>query len=128
MDERGGLNVGTLEEASLIAGYEVAVPAYIPEGFRRSKNIMLSRRGVGLPENIAANFPIEVQQVWFWAEDDSIWFMILQSPKKFEVGRSGDKYSHSWNDGDMYYGLSGVLSAPLTEEVLDKVASSVGVD
>lgn len=126
--ERGALNIATLEEASQIAGYEVSTPAFIPEDFRRNRNIMISQHGVGLPEDMATNFPKEVQQMWMWKEDSSVWFILTQSPKKFGVGSSGDKFSLSWDNGNMYYGLSGTLAGPLTKEVLNSIASSVGTD
>ena len=73
--------VNTIEEASLIAGYEVAEPYFIPNNFYRNKSIILSQRGAGLPGFIEADFPVEVQQMWFWEEDDSVYFLILQTCK-----------------------------------------------
>ena len=128
IEEKGLLNIETIEEAAQIASYKIAVPAFIPEGFQRNKYIMLNKRGAGLPEDMAVDFPIEVQQMWLWQEDTEVWFILLQSPKEFGVGSSGDKFSIGWQDGDMYYALSGTVTGPLTEDILNRIVSSVDTD
>ena len=126
--ERGSLNVSTLEEAAEIAGFPVAIPAYLPEGFRRNSQIMISQLGAGLPEGMGGSRPKYIEIMWMWEEDSSIWFMLTQGEKEFQVSPSTDRYSLGWNDGNRYYGLSGTLAGPLNEEVLNQIAGSVGTD
>ena len=148
--QEGIWNVDTIEEASQITGYPVATPAFIPDGFQRGSRIMVSQLGAGLPEDIERpEFPKNVEQMWTWEEDDSVWFVLIQSPKEFGVGgtepaevcgSSGGKglleaYHElparlvlAWNDGKLFYSLCGTLADPLTEEILLQIACSVGVD
>ncbi len=146
----GPWNVESIEEASEIAGYKVAFPAFIPEGFKRGKNIMIAQMGVpGLTD--PANFSRNVDIIWTWIEDDSVMFVLTQSAKKFSVGNAepaeicgvtGGKglleadpdndmparLVFGWNDGDLYYSLFGMLAGPLNEEILLRIACSVRVE
>ena len=128
IEEKGFLNIESIEEAAQIASYKIAVPAFIPEGFQRNKYIMLNKRGAGLPEDMAVDFPIEVQQMWFWQEDKAVWFTLVQSPQEFGVGSSEDIFSVGWQDGGMYYALTGTVTGPLTEDILNRIVSSVDTD
>jgi hypothetical protein len=111
-----------------IAGFPVAIPAYLPEGFRRNSQIMISQLGAGLPEGMGGSRPKYIEIMWMWEEDSSVWFMLTQGEKEFQVSPSTDRYSLGWNDGNRYYGLSGTLAGPLNEEVLNQIAGSVGTD
>jgi hypothetical protein len=126
--ERGVLNVSTLEEAAEIAGFPLATPAFIPEGFRRNSQIMISQLGAGLPEGMGGSRPKYIDIMWMWEEDSSVWFMLTQGEKEFQVSPSTDRFSLGWNDGNLYYGLSGTLAGPLNEDVLNQIAGSVGTD
>lgn len=136
------------EEASEVAGYRIAFPAFIPEGFERGKNIMVTQLGVPGLTN-PANLPRTVEIVWAWIEDDSVKFVLTQSAKKFSVGNTepaeicgvtGEKglmeavpdrmparLVLGWSDGNLYYSLYGTLAGPLDEEILTQIACSVAV-
>ena len=81
--EQGIWNIETLEEASQIAGFTVAIPAYIPEGFYRGSNIMVSQLGGGLPENIKPKFTaFIVEMFYYYQEDDSVMFTLTLGERK----------------------------------------------
>ncbi|GAJ25074.1 unnamed protein product, partial [marine sediment metagenome] len=79
----------------------------------------------------------------------AVCFVLTQSPKKFGIGGgepaevcggAGERHfseadndgpaslALGWNDGNLFYALSGTLNGPLTEEVLHQIACSVGAD
>ncbi len=139
-------NVESIEEASEIAGYQIAFPSFIPEGFQRGKSIMIGQLGVpGLTD--PAIFSRNVDIVWYWIEDDSVIFVLTQSDKKFGVGNAepaeicgvtGEKeadpdrmpprLTFGWSDGSLWYMFFGTLAGPLDEEILLRIACSVRVE
>ncbi len=151
--ERGVLNVSTLEEAAEIAGFSVATPAYVPEGFYRGSNIMVTQLGGGLPEDMKPKFTaINVEMSYYWQEDDSVMFMLTQTKHKFGIGGSepteicggqGERkfqeadpqrrnpnpvLTLGWENDGRYYNITGILAGLLDEETLEKIACSVGTD
>jgi len=153
MAERGIWNVNTLDEASRIAGFPVATPAYIPEGFHRGSNIMVTQLGGGLPEDMKPKFSaINVEISYYCQEDDSVGFMLTQTKHKFGIGGSepteicggqGERkfqeadpqrrnpnpvLTLGWENDGRYYNITGTLADPLDEDTLEKIACSVGTD
>ena len=153
MAEEGIWNVNTLEEASRIAGFPVATPAYIPEGFHRGSNIMVTQLGGGLPEEIRPKFTsMTVEQFYYYQGDDSVMFILRQTQHKVGLGggepaevcgRQGErlyqeadpqrKYPSpiltlAWENNGNYYQTHGTLAGPLDEDTLEKIVCSVGTD
>ncbi len=151
--EQGIWNVDTLEEASQIAGFTVAIPEYLPEGFYRGSNIMVSQLGGGLPEGMKPKFTaFIVEMFYYYQEDDSVMFTLTQTQHKSEIGGSEPteicgrpaerayqeanpqrKYPSpmltlGWENDGSYYQITGTLAGPLDEETLEKIACSVGSD
>lgn len=154
MAELGYVNVDNVADASRIAGYAVAVPDYIPEGFIPESLIggvfSVSQLGATLPEGIGAeDKPVDVYQSYTWQEDNSVRFDLTQvnlelslgesEPAEF-CGYSGARYYREaevdmpaivvlgWEvDGISYY-LTGTLAGPLDEATLEQIACSVEVD
>lgn len=146
----GNWNVETLDEASQIAGYKLAFPALVPEGFERAENIFISQLGIpGVTDN--PDPPRNAEITWTWEEDESVKFSLTQSSRKFSVGNAEpaevcgvDGQRHymeadeehdmparlvfGWSDGEMYYSLFGMLKGPLDEETLMNIACSVAVE
>jgi hypothetical protein len=150
--EQGVWNVATLEEASQIAGFPVATPAYLPEGFYRGSNIMVSQPGAGLPEDIKPKFSnMIVEQFYYYQGDDSVMFILTQTQHKSGIGGSEPteicgrpaerayqeanpqrKYPSpmltlGWENDGSYYQITGTLVGPLDEATLEKIACSVEV-
>lgn len=151
--EKGIWNVDTLEEASQIAGFTVATPAYLPEGFSLGSNIMVTQLGGGLPEEIRPKFTaVIVEQFYYYREDDSVMFMLQQTQHKTGLGggepvdicgHQGIRHYHeanpqrinpnpllsfAWENNGNYYQIMGTLADPLDEATLEKIACSVGTD
>jgi hypothetical protein len=151
--EKGIWNVDTLEAASQIADFTVATPGYLPEGFYRGSNIMVTQLGGGLPEEIRPKFPsMTVQQFYYYQGDDSVMFMLQQTQHKTGLGggepaevcgRQGErtyleadprrKYPSpililAWENNGNYYQIIGTLAGPIDEATLEKIACSVGTD
>jgi hypothetical protein len=148
-EEKGTYNAETIEEASRIAGFQVASPSYIPEGFARFQNINVTRLGGGLPEGMKPKFSaINVEQMWRWDADRSTTFMLTQSQHKFGIGGDQEQVEigglqvtravtqtepprpnvgYAWEKDGSYFGLFGYLGGPLDEATLEKIVLSVGV-
>lgn len=152
LEERGVANVDSVEVASKIAGFTVAVPAYVPDGFIPGK-FMIQISGAGLPAEMAPKFNnTKVQQVYTWQEDKNIMILLVQSPQPFSVGGSEpsdlcgqpaerkytpadpaksqpyDKLTLGWEKDGFYYALTGTLGATLDEEEMGKIACSISVE
>ena len=141
---KGILHASTVEEASRIAGYSVATPAFLPEGFHRSD--------IAVSQLLFGNWPRIVEQHWGWQEDSSICLVLIQDPKLEGVaggepaevcgvpgqralleadlghGRPHPLLAFFWRDDDVAYVVNGTLAGPLTEEILLKIACSVRIE
>ena len=134
-----------IESAAEITGYDIAKPSFIPTGFLCSDTLTVSTLGQGK----YGDFPKHVEQRWTLKGDLSIYFVLVQSPKRFgllkgevteingitvqkAVGK--DEFGNAaiqmlvWEKDNMYYGLAGSLKAPLDEEILYKIADSVKIN
>ena len=144
--EKGTINVSTLEEASRLAGYSVATPSFIPEGFKYSELVVAQ---LGLPPELGGEWgdgTINVMQGWSWPGYPAASLMLIQIPGKEQegsgepidiCGRPGWEKVHeangrshpllqlNWYENDMRYSLAGTLVEPLTEEVILQIACSV---
>ena len=149
MAEWGVINVDNVDDASRIAGFPVAEPAYIPEGFSGG-SFSVSRLGARLPEEMRPKFvQINVQRIWSWEGNRKVMFVLIQSQHKFGIGggepaeicgRQGERtfseaeadrparLSLGWEDNGNYFSLSGMLAGSLDEETLEKIACSVKVE
>ena len=84
--EQGIANVDSAEEASMLAGFPVVIPTYIPEGFQRNGKIMVINHNVGKPEGLAKFDWIEVQQIYSWqGEKDVDMFVVIQVSHKGHI-------------------------------------------
>lgn len=152
LEERGIANVDSIEVASKIAGFQVATPAYVPDGFRPGKySIMIS--GAGMPPGMSPKFNnTKIMQTFVWQEDENISIVLTQSPQQFGIGggepadicgRPGerkfspadpekgqpyDKLTLGWEKEGRYYALTGWLSGPLDEAEMEKVSCSMGIE
>lgn len=150
LEERGIANIDSVEVASKIAGFEVAVPAYLPEGFQPGK-FSISISGAGLPESIRPKFNnTKVQRAYAWQEDGDIGILLIQSPQQFGIGggepadicgqmgeiafspadpAKGQLYDYltlGWEKDGVYYALTGTLTGMLDEAEVEKIACSIG--
>jgi hypothetical protein len=152
LEERGVANVDSAEVASKIVGFEVATPAYVPEGFKAGKySVNLS--GAGLPEALKPKFNNNnVQIIYTYQEDRSVVILLLQAVHQSGIGDAGiretvdicgsmgesvfvaanpdegrlyDRLILSWEKGGVYYTLSGVLGGTLDRSSLEKMACSI---
>jgi len=143
--ERGVLPVSTIEEASRLVGYQAATPTFIPEGFLPGD---FELNQLGFPPQLGGEWgdgKRVVQRQWTLPSDPKGMLLLTQFPgteesvngEPFEVcGHPGKREFHEsdreypllvlhWWEGEMVYSLGGVLAAPLTEDVLLKIACSV---
>jgi hypothetical protein len=149
LEERGVANVDSAEVASKIAGFEVTVPAYVPDGFIPGK-YMITISGAGLPEEMSPKFNnTEVMQVFTYREDRNIMIVLIQSPQQFRIGGSESaeicgqpgerkfteadpannqpygKLTLGWEKDGTYYSLTGILCEALDEAKMEKMACSI---
>ncbi len=147
--ERGCLTVSTIEEASRLAGYQVAMPTFIPEGYLHSDFVL---NQLGFPPQLGGEWGQArraIEQQWTWPDDPKINILLIQYPGTDEdvsgepieiCGRSGGREFFEagdgreyplvvldWRDGDMVYSLGGSLAGTLSEEILHQIACSVRV-
>jgi hypothetical protein len=132
--ERRVLPVHTIEEASRLVGYQVVIPAYIPDGFSAG-DFQLSQ--LGLPPQTGDEWGDGiriVQQDWFISDNSKI----RQGEPSEICGHSGKRefwdagegreypllVLHWWDD-EMVYTVSGDIEYPLTEEILNSIACSI---
>ena len=148
MAEVGYVNADNAAEASRIAGFPVAVPAYIPEGFV-SDVFSVSQLGATLPEGIGPeDKPVNVAQTFQGPEGTKSIFSLVQSdlglslgdsePAEF-CGYSGLRYYREadgeqppmvvlgWEVDGIGYTLAGNLYGPVDEATLVEIACSVAV-
>jgi hypothetical protein len=152
LEEKGIADVASAEVASLIAGFKVAMPAHIPEGFCAGK-FMVQLSGGGMPEELKPKFDnTQVNQYYTWPGEKYPMFLVTQSPHKFGIsgsepteicGRPGERtftkaepgdetpYDHlalGWESEGRYYAIIAVLGENLEEATLEKIACSVSID
>ena len=152
LEEKGIANVASAEVASLIAGFKVAVPAYIPEGFRAGK-FMVQLSGGGMPEELKPKFNnTQVNQYYTWSGEKYPMFLLIQGPHEFGIsgsepteicGRPGertftkaepgdetpyDQLTLGWESDGICYAIIAVLGENLDEATLEKIACSVDTD
>jgi hypothetical protein len=149
MAQRGVVNVDTVTDASRIAGFPVAEPDYIPEGFSGG-SFSVSQLGAGLPEDMKPKFvQINVQRIWSWEGNHKVMFVLIQSQHKSGIGGGEpaeicghpgerrfdeahddmpDRLAFGWEDDGNYFQLFGMLAGPLDEETLMQIACSVKVE
>jgi hypothetical protein len=147
--EQKGLYVAeTLDEASRVTGYRVNVPSFIPEGFSRAGKFDIYYLGTGRPRGSPESTGTYIAQSWKRDEDPSIIFILWQSPYDLGISRGTSievggnpgnrimwpaengrpaRVTIAWKSGGMFYSLVGILSGPLDESVLMKIASSAGI-
>jgi hypothetical protein len=152
-EERGSANVDTLEAASVLAGYKVLTPAYIPNGFYRQKNIIVTNLGGGLPEGMKPKFSmIIVETIYFLKGNDTVMFDVRQSNGKEGLGggqpaeicgMQGEKQYLPADPQRKYPGrilvleiqkngysfsIYATLAGPLDEATIEKIFCSVNPD
>ena len=152
LEEKGIANVASAEVASRIAGFKVAVPSYIPEGFHEGKFIV-QLSGGGMPEELKPKFNnTQVNQYYTWSGEKYPMFLLIQGPHKFGIGGSEpteirgspgerrftkadpedetpyDKLALAWESDGIYYAIISVLGENLEEATLEKIACSVSID
>ena len=152
LKEKGIANVASAEVASRIADFKVAVPVYIPEGFREGK-FMVQLSGGGMPEELKPKFNnTQVHQYYTRSGEKYPMFLLIQGPHKFGIGGSEpteirgspgerrftkadpedetpyDKLALAWESDGIYYAIISVLGENLDEATLEKIACSVGTD
>ena len=148
--ERGVVPVSTIEEASRLVGYQVAIPTFIPEGFLPGD---FELNQLGFPPQLGGEWgdgKRVVQRQWTWSGDRKIHFLVMQfqGTEESVQGEPSDVCGHSgkrelfeaekgreypllvlhWWDSERVYSVSGLLGDPLTEEILHKIACSVPED
>jgi hypothetical protein len=151
--ERGSCNVETLAVAAAVAGFPIATPDYIPDGFYRQDNIIINQLGGGLPEEMKPKSgPIMVDTFYFWEEDEEVMFFIEQSngnpgianaeptplcggpgEKGYEPADPQRKYPSeiltlSTRIGDHHFFIWATLAGPLDEEKMEKIFCSLEYD
>jgi hypothetical protein len=157
LKEKGYTLADTAEKASQLAGYEVATPAFVPEGFvavmmdiTGGGTFALNKLGFGLPN--VPNVPIIVDQKYALSADPRAphgpFFMLEQTTQPHgQVGTAIDieiagypgkkilippdgrppGIHLAWTDGTRYYDLEGELTGTLDEATLLQVAASMSV-
>jgi hypothetical protein len=147
LDETGGLNVDTLAVAEAVAGFAVAVPSFMPEGFSRGENIIITKRGAGLPEDMKPpNQPITVETFYFLEGDDEGMIIIDQTPAEMGLGGGqpaelcGLQVERNYTEADAQVGarlsllvrqdgftyiLTAILGGPLNEEAVEQIFCSL---
>lgn len=151
--ERGGCNVDNIEAAAAVFGFPVAIPQYLPEGFYRQENIMLSQLGGGLPAEMRHDdMPKMVDTFYFWEEDEKVMLFIEQSEGNPGMANSepiqlcggpGEKGYQPADPkrmypseiltlgaqiGDYHFSMYATLAGPLDEAEIEKIFCSIKYD
>jgi len=153
LSETGNVFVPDVNMASELTGYSVATPSFIPDGFLPVEipgaggayNVFT----LGDPADIGGvAYPYSVTIQYSQAGEFSTggpFFQITQSRNRIgsapegghaQIGEHEGKktllsdldpprLSLAWNDGTMYYVMEGLLTEPLDEETLIKIAASM---
>lgn len=100
LKEKGSTFVDTIEKASRLTGYQVAIPAFIPESFAprvivNSSSFNIYQIGFGLSSTRTTEFPYDVLQWFVQTQGRSIqnepFFMITQSRNKIQGVGGGEE-------------------------------------
>ena len=145
-EERGLANLKSISAAEELTGFPIAEPGYLPDGFTfRGVNVIAS--GAGMPEERKPEFDAtKVEQFYFWGEEKTDMFFLIQFQHKFGIG-GGEPYqlngrpaersyiegnvtqppklSFAWELDGKGFSIMGYLAGPLDEATLVKIASSV---
>lgn len=134
------VNAGSAQEASNVVGFPVASPTYIPDGFQGNSQYMIDT--VGRPDWAFKT----VTRTWALKSDPSVFFILTQSPKQFDIARGepteiegnagqksvtqgiGDQAPRealAWAQDNMFFVLTGTLRGPLDEQTMMHVVESV---
>jgi hypothetical protein len=152
-EERGVANVDTIERASALAGFKAEIPGYIPDGFSRQNNIMVTRLGGGLPEGMKPAFSAIIVETFYFLEgDDTVMFSIQQSNGKASIaggqpaeicGQEGEKQylpadprrkypseilTLTVRKGGYSFSIYATLAGHLDEVAIEKILCSVSAD
>jgi len=151
LEDRGVANVESVEVASKIAGFTVAVPSYVPNGFTPGK-FMINISGAGMPSGMSMKFNnTKVERVYIHGDKQFV-IVLTQSTQKFGIGGSEpvvlngqpaerkftpadpadsqthDKLTFGWEMDGFYFAITGILSENLDEASLEKMAGSTGTE
>ncbi len=139
--ERAYWNVSSVEEAKQIAGFDIAAPTYLPDGFVPGPKILVNEAPHDKQKRI-------VERGWKSSEHPGVSIYLLQRPDPFSIGggqpatingipgqrkllpahppfRPYPVLSFSWREGEFTYLLSGSMGGSLTEEAIQQVAASI---
>lgn len=137
-------NAETIDEAENIAGYDIAIPGYIPEDFELGSTFMISELNSKYSHKT-------VDLVYVYKEDPSYYILLSQSPVYFKIagaasGKVGEDdmgqilrtestkegkpatFILSWHKGDTYYILDSAIIGSVDEGTLRKIAASIQLD
>jgi hypothetical protein len=139
------------EQASEIAGFKVAEPSYVPEGYSGGK-FTITRLGAGLPEEMKPKFnSTQVQRAYHYQNDQDTMILLVQMVHRFSVGGGEpteicgrpaeraftpadpqrvphDSLTFGWEIDGNYFSLTGWLNETLDEAALVKMACSICID
>jgi hypothetical protein len=143
--DRGIANVKSVSAAEQLAGYPVAAPSYVPDGFTL-RSVSYEASGAGMPEDRKPKWDnSKVTQMYGWGDGTDGYVQLIQAPHKF--GNDGEPYESNgwsatrryddsasakppmldfvWEIDGRFFDITGWLSGPLDEATLVKIASSV---
>jgi hypothetical protein len=143
LKEKGFFNSKSIEDASQVVGFKIAIPSFIPDGFYAGE-FSVSLLPGGIPsydKDGSEQLPKLVQQIY--TQGGEIEITLLQSSQSIgslsgsqpiEIGeRPGERLLLAsknllvlaWNDNGRFYQLGGPLNEALDEATLIKMAVSV---
>jgi hypothetical protein len=141
LNEKRFLNVASILDASNLAGFQVASPSFLPEGFKAGKpSVMLQPGG-------SSEAAKSVQQSFALESETGTMFTLIQgleslgslsgsqpttisgkSAQRLMISSSPpNRLVFAWSDGKRFYQLGGTLTGTLNEATFAKIAASVGV-
>ena len=146
--EQGVLNVDTTELASILAGFRVMPPSFIPQDLTRGPySVAIS--GAGMPKEVKPKFNNTTVTVIYSSPDDpkimlALIYMVhntgLGVGEPTQVGdyqgmkvyqpAAGNGYASLglvWGEDTRYFSIAAVLGGPLDEETVMKVAASIPI-
>jgi hypothetical protein len=152
LKEQGVADVNLAEVASRIAGFNIATPAYVPEGFNAG-TFIVQLSGVGLPEELKPKFNnTQVNQYFTRPGEKYPMFLVTQSPHKFGISGSEpamicgrtversfsrvtlddsvvhDRLVLAWDRDGVSFIIVAVLGEGLNETITANVACSLSTD
>lgn len=152
-EEMGTANVESAEAASMLAGFKVVTPGFIPEGLQPVSKYMVYNNAGLRSAGIEPKFEwIDVTLVYGKAAEKSVQLTFIQSNHEFNsgigeqieiCGRTVEKttfptdpenlepnasLAFGWEDNGIWYYLTGTLGGPLDEETIEKIACSINAD